>query len=628
MSSFLFTASTTVYRIVFSEGIRALYPQDMIWHSMNAINTLLDQQDDEIKSSVQEDLYYNLHYVVQKDDVYFNSDKDLKMTFDQFVSKYQNDGKMMLIWQKDEMPQIFYRDRYFLISQQKIIEDISEMAMSVLQLYTRSDLNKLAFVIEDDLAYYTSMYYSYQNFLSMMNRLMVCFYSALCLFFITLAFSVLKRNSLAVFNETLAQFTMNFWIEVKVVLSLIFVMMSLTLLPLPLSVPLLFWQGYLIINELHYYGFQPFQHNIVVSAREVIHMLSGDYRYERQWLFDFILLVLFEIVCAFVLWTMMFRSGLGIRGILVFVLIFSLAFYVLFRYIRKSMDFFRDTSALAMQIEQIRNGNLDYEVELSENSLMESVSEHLEKIREGVEQQVEEQVKNEKLKIDLITNVSHDLKTPITSLINYSDLLEKADIQPEYAKDYVKIISRKSLRLKNLVQDLFEISKAASGNLQLDMQQVEINGLLIQTLAELQEKIDASGLDFRVSYLPTPGVIEVDGGRLYNVFDNLISNAIKYSLANTRVYIQLFREEGDIVIQIKNIANYELNFDPESLTERFVRGDVSRSTEGSGLGLAIAETFVTLMKGTINISADGDLFKVDIRFREIDNESEKDRKQE
>ena len=298
-------------------------------------------------------------------------------------------------------------------------------------------------------------------------------------------------------------------------------------------------------------------------------------------------------------------------------MIFAAAFLVLFLYIRRMMTFMQDSATLAQQVENIRRGRLNESFELSEGSLLQPVSDNLEKIREGVSHQVEEQLKSEKLKIELITNVSHDLKTPITSLINYSDLLTKAEIQPEYARDYVRIITQKSVRLKNLIQDLFEISKAASGNLQMDLRRLEINGLLMQTLAELDEKIEASSLEFKIQYLDTPGYILADGGRLYNVFDNLITNAIKYSMENTRVYIQIERMDDQICISFKNIANYELKFDPGSLTERFVRGDVSRSTEGSGLGLAIAETFVTLMKGQIEVSADGDLFKIEIRFAEL-----------
>ena len=466
---------------------------------------------------------------------------------------------LTLTWQQGEVPQITYCGGYFLIDQKTITRETAEMAVSLLKLYSQEKVERLALVIPDQLAYNTPMYYSYTYFQESMNNLKICFYSSLCLFFITLAYGVFKRAAITAFNEALAQFTANFWIEVKLGLGLVLTMMLLSLwLPLPLSVTVMFWELYVLVNELHFYGLKTFHHNIFNSAMKTVRLL-----------------VVFEVICAFVLWTMMFSSFLGFLGILAFVLIFAAAFLVLFLYIRRMMMFMQDSAALAQQVENIRRGRLNESFELSEGSLLQPVSDNLEKIREGVSHQVEEQLKSEKLKIELITNVSHDLKTPITSLINYSDLLTKAEIQPEYARDYVRIISQKSVRLKNLIQDLFEISKATSGNLQMDLRKLEINGLLMQTLAELDEKIEASSLDFKIQYLETPGYILADGGRLYNVFDNLITNAIKYSMENTRVYIQI----------------------------------------------AIAETFVTLMKGQIEVSADGDLFKIEIRFAELAQES-------
>ena len=620
MTGLLFTSSLTVETLYSPQGKQALYPKTMIQQSLQDLAQLL-YDDPPLAMEVQEDLYYNLHYVVEQQDIYFNSDDDLKLTYDQFMQQYGGKGMLTLTWQQGETPQITYRGGYFLIDQKTITRETAEMAVSLLKLYSQEKVERLALVIPDQLAYNTPMYYSYTYFQESMNNLKICFYSSLCLFFITLAYGVFKRGPITAFNEGLAQFTANFWIEVKLGLGLVLTMMLLSLwLPLPLSMTVTFWELYVLVNELHFYGLKPFHHNIFNSAKKTVRLISGPYGYQKKWLTEFLLLVVFEVVCAFVLWTMMFSSFLGFLGILVFVLIFAAAFLVLFLYIRRMMMFMQDSATLAQQVENIRRGRLNESFELSEGSPLQPVSDNLEKIREGVSHQVEEQLKSEKLKIELITNVSHDLKTPITSLINYSDLLTKAEIQPEYARDYVRIITQKSVRLKNLIQDLFEISKAASGNLQMDLRKLEINGLLMQTLAELDEKIEASSLEFKIQYLDTPGYILADGGRLYNVFDNLITNAIKYSMENTRVYIQIERLDDQICISFKNIANYELKFDPGSLTERFVRGDVSRSTEGSGLGLAIAETFVTLMKGQIEVSADGDLFKIEIRFAELPQE--------
>lgn len=621
-SCFLLTSSLTAYSLYSQSGTEALYPRKMIDQALHDMAELL-YAEEPLDQSVQQDLYYNLKYVVEENNIYYNSANDLKLTYDQFLESLADEGRLVVSWEQGQMPQVRYNGSYFLIDKKTITSDIAEQCVSILQLYTQDQVQRAAFVINESLAYNTPMYYSYAFFEESMNNLKICFYSSLCLFFVSMALVFLRWRQIAAFNESMAHYARWLWMEFKLILTLIILLLCSSGLPLPVAVIALFWLGYLWINELHFNGLSLFSHNSVSSLLSYIRRISGTYGYQRRWLSEFLLLVAVEVICAFMLWSMMFSSFLGLGGILAFILIFGLAVILLFLYIRKMMNFMQDATELSKQVENIRRGRLKEQVMLSEGSLLEPVSEHLEKIKEGVSHQVEEQLKSEKLKIELITNVSHDLKTPITSLINYSDLLMKAEITPEYARDYVRIISQKSIRLKNLVQDLFEISKAASGNLQLDFQTLEVNGLLMQTLAELEEKMAASTLEFKVQYLEGPGFIMGDGSRLYNVFDNLISNAIKYSLENTRVYIKVEREADQLVISFKNIANYELTFDPGTLTERFVRGDVSRSTEGSGLGLAIAETFVNLMRGTMEVSADGDLFKIELRFQEIVPENEK-----
>ena len=620
LSSLLFSAALTADILLPANRSAAMYPKEMIVRSLNDMAPLIAGEQN-LSQQVREDLYYNLHYVVEEKEIYYNSADDLKMTYEQFVEQFADQGILMLSWVRGEMPEVRYSGSYFLIDQKTITDEIAQEAISILDLYSQQDVQRLAFVISDELAYNTPMYYANAAWQEASGNLKICFYSSLCLFFITIAFFIMRRQAITAFNEELAQTTGWLWIELKVLLLLILTTSALSVLPLPLAVIGIFWLIYLCVNEFHFLGLKSLRHNLVNSLFKTIRAFSGQYGYQKKWIAEFALLVIFEVLCAFVLWTMMFGSFFGTGGLLLFLAVFTAAFAALFFYGRKMLRFMQDTATLAMQVENIRKGKLNEALELSEGSPLQPVSENLEKIREGVSHQVEEQLKNEKLKIELITNVSHDLKTPITSLINYSDLLMKAQIEPDYARDYVKIIAQKSLRLKNLVQDLFEISKAASGNLQMDLQQLEINGLLMQTLGELEEKIEASSLEFKVQYLDTSGMILADGSRLYNVFDNLISNAIKYSMENTRVYIRVEREDGQICISFKNIANYELNFDPGSLTERFVRGDVARSTEGSGLGLAIAETFVQLMNGTIEISADGDLFKIEVRFPELRSDS-------
>ena len=213
------------------------------------------------------------------------------------------------------------------------------------------------------------------------------------------------------------------------------------------------------------------------------------------------------------------------------------------------------------------------------------------------------------MKTELITNVSHDLKTPLTSIINYIDLLKREDIEPESARDYVNVLDNKAQRLKVLIDDLFEASKAASGAMELNIEKIEIVQLLKQVLGENDERISNHGLSLRVNTPEEKVFIKGDGKRLYRVFENLISNIVKYSMENTRVYIDIIKEDECVKIVMKNIAAYELNFDVNEITERFKRADEARTSEGSGLGLAIAKSIVELHGGTFYIEVDGDLFK-------------------
>lgn len=230
-------------------------------------------------------------------------------------------------------------------------------------------------------------------------------------------------------------------------------------------------------------------------------------------------------------------------------------------------------------------------------------------MKEGLRTSIENETKSEKMKTELITNVSHDLKTPLTSIINYVDLLKRSEIEPEEARTYVEVLDKKSQRLKILIDDLFEASKAASGAMQLIYSRVEVVALLRQTLGEAEGRINNANLDFKIDAPQEKIYVSADGRRIWRVFENLISNIIKYSLSGTRVYIIVKEVEEKVYITMKNISSYELNFKPDEIIERFKRGEESRHTEGSGLGLAIAKNIVELHGGEFLIEIDGDLFK-------------------
>lgn len=235
-------------------------------------------------------------------------------------------------------------------------------------------------------------------------------------------------------------------------------------------------------------------------------------------------------------------------------------------------------------------------------------------INKGFDVSLKEQMKSERMKVELITNVSHDLKTPLTSIISYIDLLSKEEGLSETARDYVNILREKSYRLKNIVSDLFDLAKSTSGDINLDMEKLDLKKLIEQTLGDMEDDIKDSGLQIKTRLPAEPVYIMADGKRLYRVFQNLIDNALKYSLKGTRVYIELEEANGKAIASIKNISGYEMNFTTEEILQRFARGDKARSTDGSGLGLSIAESFTRVCGGDFRVDIDGDLFKVTVKF--------------
>lgn len=222
-------------------------------------------------------------------------------------------------------------------------------------------------------------------------------------------------------------------------------------------------------------------------------------------------------------------------------------------------------------------------------------------------------MKDERMKADLITNVSHDIKTPLTSIISYVELLRQEQDLPQHVKEYVQILGEKSERLKNIVQDVFEVSKAASGQLPLQMEVLDLSKLLRQTLADMNDQISQSTLVMRTVIPDTPVSVLADGQRLYRVFQNLLQNALHYSLEGSRVYLSLTEEDGEAVVRVKNTSSVELTGNKD-FTERFVRGDESRTDGGSGLGLSIAKSFTEACGGKLSVETDADLFTVTVAF--------------
>ena len=296
--------------------------------------------------------------------------------------------------------------------------------------------------------------------------------------------------------------------------------------------------------------------------------------------------------------------------------IFGLMIYsvVLFFLLRRIYDGMQEKYEILLQATgKMADGNLA--VEINEDlGVFEPLKGEITKIRNGFKKAVEEEVKSQSMKTELITNVSHDLKTPLTAIITYVNLLKKEGITEEERRNYIRILDQKSMRLKSLIEDLFEISKANSNNVTLHLVEVDIVSLMKQVRLELEDKIGRSQVEFRWNMPDDKAVLILDSEKTYRVFENLLVNIVKYALPGTRAYVEITDDGETVMVSMKNISATEISLEGRDITDRFVRGDESRNTEGSGLGLAIARSFVELQKGTMEVGIEADLFKVKIEW--------------
>ncbi|KGO12799.1 histidine kinase dimerization/phospho-acceptor domain-containing protein [Clostridium botulinum] len=319
------------------------------------------------------------------------------------------------------------------------------------------------------------------------------------------------------------------------------------------------------------------------------------------------IMILSILLAAFILLVLV----LIIHNILIASIVTIIYIVLLIRYLFKKADYLNE---ILKATEEMSCGNLDYVIKKKGESALGKIAHNINNIKEGYKKSLEEQIKSEKLKTELITNVSHDLKTPLTSIINYIDLLKKEDLSKDEINGYISVLDRKSKRLKALIEDLFEASKMSSGAVELNIEKINVTALLKQSIAEFEEKFKKSSLELKFKYDNNKTYAKLDGKKTWRVFENLINNIIKYSQPNTRVYIDLIETNTKIIITMKNISRYEMDFSADEIFERFKRGDKARNTDGSGLGLAIAKSISELQGGNLNIIIDGDLFKVIVEF--------------
>lgn len=493
---------------------------------------------------------------------------------------------------------------------------------------------RVVLAVKDNLVenpYAHSKYYGEQQFLSIMGWV---YTGLLVLGLLLLVLAIINRPSKREFDLKLASWMGRMWMEVKLLLSPLVLMFFggftfnyYTDWRFPVDHVLgvafasciiitCFWWFYLILIDLIVNGKRFFTHNSINSLLTWYRKYEKRYPWQKLMLKRAYMLVAAEAALALisVIFVLIAISDANGPVLLLALLIAGAGIYLIYRYLKRYDATLTDLGKLMDHIGLIKNGDMETHLEVAEDADIYLAVQNLNSIQEGMGTAVTERMKSERMKIDLITNVSHDLKTPLTSIISYVDLLNKEEGLPEHVNDYTRILAQKSEHLKNLIQDLFDLSKASSNNLALDMEKIDLARLVKQSLADMEEPITASGLTFRINIPDEPMYITSDGKKLYRVLENLIMNTLKYSLSGSRVFVDLTVDSKEVLATIKNTANYEMTFDEDEILQRFVRGDKSRSSEGSGLGLSIAQTFTEVCGGKFSVKIDGDLFKVELRF--------------
>ncbi len=507
--------------------------------------------------------------------------------------------------------------RIFLVVKKDIVKDIGRMS-SLYQLKRDSQIFKLVFIV-----------------------IVVVFLLGIGL----LVFSIIKRETKREFDKEIAKILGRFWFEAKVVVSvvvlIIFPMLAnsnwntmpglLILLKSLFSLALIFWWFYLMLVDLVINKRKFFSYNSINALIKKYRALESKKPFQKAMLLRLYTFLGAETMLVFLVGIFTIITAQRVKSFPFYcIFIFAgIGIYLIYRYQRRYSNAINDIGKLIDQIDAIKNGDITTKLALNPGADIYFAAENLNRIQDGIGKAVDEKVMSERTKVELITNVSHDLKTPLTSIISYVDLLSKEEGLPEHVNDYLKILVQKSDRLKTLIEDLFDLSKAASGEMEVDYEKLDLGKLIQQTIVDLNEEISQSGFTFKVNVPDEPVFIFSDGKKLYRVFLNLISNTLKYSLTGSRIYIDLVTESnekgqspfdtfGKATAIIKNTANYEMNFSEDEILERFVRGDKARTGEGSGLGLAIAKNFTQICGGEFDVTVDGDLFKVKLIFDTVE----------
>lgn len=448
-----------------------------------------------------------------------------------------------------------------------------------------------------------------------------------------LVLAIVKRKTKSIIDQKLAKFFRRFWIELKLTMTFILFVLSIMLTDswyyrsvfsgffIAALLMVWFWWFYFLIIDLRYNRSGFFSKNAICFLIRKLRSFEKKMPFQkaiilRSYLFialESVIIISVVVVLYIALSSnVYYRRGEVILILLLFIIAFGI--YIAYWYLKRHGCMVSDIGKVMDHMEVIKNGDMAAKLTLDPDSDVYLLAEYLNGIQMGMNKAVNEMIKSERMKVELITNVSHDLKTPLTSIISYVDLLMNEKGLPEHVDEYIKILEQKSDRLKRLIQDLFDLSKATTGEMVFEKENLDLSKLIQQTLGDMDGEISQSGLVFRVNVPDEPVNILGDGKKLYRVFMNLFQNVLHYSLLGTRVYVDLAVVDNKAIATIKNTSNYEMNFGEVEILERFIRGDKARSTEGTGLGLSIAKSFTQACGGSLNIKVDGDLFKVIMAF--------------
>lgn len=391
----------------------------------------------------------------------------------------------------------------------------------------------------------------------------------------------------------------------------------------PILVLVFFWTLYLFVNDYRYNKKKPGK-TLVKDIQKLLQTRNMEYPFQKKMIRKFspvmisgIILSVIAALACFVTGYYLYDDGGSFGVVLLLVALVVLVIVLLVgmmkQYASDNQVFAGEIGRLVDQITKVHDGNMTDKLKVPEDSDLYEAVQQLNDIQSGMDTALSERMKSERMKVELVSNVSHDIKTPLTSIISYVDLMKQEENLPEEVKDYIRILDIKSQRLKSMVQDVFEISKAASKQLPVDLEDLDLGKLLRQTLADMEEQIEESSVTVKAQIPADAVMIHADGSRLYRVFQNLLQNALKYSLNGSRVFITLKTDSKSAKTTVKNISQDEIPSEID-FTERFVRGDESRTDGGSGLGLSIARSFTEACGGVFGIEVDADLFVVTVEF--------------